>query len=413
MKRSPGYVLFVSSNTTTGGVFLAKTQRMGLHPVLLSNTPERFSFLDNHAATLAAVDEADEHAVTRYALDLAWKYPLAGVLSSSDYFQLSAAKVASVLGLRSADPVTLAVCRNKALQRSRLEECGVRQPEFHVAATVEEAVRAFTKIQGEAVVKPVVGSGSINVRLVRNTSEVASLAGRLLTITTNERGQAIDSRVLIESFVDGEEYSIEVFDSEVIGITQKLLSPAPAFVEIGHTFPADIDPELQRALCDVALKSVDALGLTTGPLHVEARVSDGKAYIVEVNPRLAGGFIPRLIELVGHDLVSRTIASATDSNPLIPETAFGAASIRFVIPRASGMIVDLIGIDRAKAMPGVSDASLYRQAGDSLRISGDFRDRIGHVITTGESAEEASMRADAALQQIGVTVDTFGEGPNV
>src|SRR4029434_2827791 len=82
----------------------------------------------------------------------------------------------------------------------------------------------------------------------------------------------------------------------VLGITRKYLSAPPYFVETGHDFPALLPPSQRDGLVTTALQALAAVGLTRGPVHMELRLRGDRAVVIEINPRLAGGMIPVLIE---------------------------------------------------------------------------------------------------------------------
>jgi len=48
---------------------------------------------------------------------------------------------------------------------------------------------------------------------------VEAHAKTLLAITTNERGQPLPPRILVEELAVGPEYSMETFNTSVVGIT--------------------------------------------------------------------------------------------------------------------------------------------------------------------------------------------------
>src|SRR5262249_54068333 len=153
-------------------------------------------------------------------------------------------------------------------------------------------------------------------RLCRSAAEVKAHAARLLAHATNERGQATPAEVLIEEFVRGPEYSVEVFNGQAVGVTRKHLSPAPYFVEIGHDFPAALPAAARASLAEIATAAVHAIGLTWGPAHVELRLAAAGPVVIEINPRLAGGFIPELVRLsTGLDLIEATVALAAGVTP--------------------------------------------------------------------------------------------------
>jgi len=246
------------------------------------------------------------------------------------------------------------------------------------------------------VVKPVDGSGSFGVSLGATLWDTTKAAKRLGALTVNERGLPMSTDFLVERFVEGAEYSVEVFGGRAVGTTAKHLGDPPSFVETGHDFPATLPPQTNEALVDTALAAVRAIGVTWGPTHVEIRLSRDGPRVIEVNPRLAGGWIPQLVLLAsGVDLITATISAAVGEEPNLHPTRHRHASIRFVTARCSGRIRrDMPPLPTLP--PPITDIALYRDPGCHVSSFGDFRDRIGHAIADSEDASRAAAAAARA-----------------
>jgi argininosuccinate lyase len=125
--------------------------------------------------------------------------------------------------------------------------------------------------------------------------------------------------------------------------------------------------------------------------------------MIEVNPRLAGGFIPELARLsTGVDLIDAVIRKAAGLPLDLAPRRHAHASIRFLIPPGPGVLTSVAGLEEARNMRGVEEIALYRPIGERLALQGDFRDRIGHVIA---SSDDAGALADAAFARIRITVE--------
>jgi biotin carboxylase len=251
------------------------------------------------------------------------------------------------------------------------------------------------------VVKPVRGTGSVGVRLCGQGGEVAAHAEMLLSQRANERGLPIPSRILVEEYVSGAEYSVEAFDGRIVGVTRKLLGSEPDFIEVGHDYPAPLGRLALEDLEAHAMHALAALRLDFGAAHVEVRLTARGPRTIEVNPRLAGGFIPELVRLAsGVDLVAATVARAAGRPSPERAAGRGAASIRFLLPPRPGRLREANGLDSARDVPGVVEATLYCAPGQPLALHGDFRDRIGHVIAAAADAESSAAAATRALWSV-------------
>lgn len=399
-------VVFVESNTSgTGRLFARAARSLGYRQVLVTARPGAYAYLDEPGAPeVVVVPRADEETVAE-AIEQRFGggAGVAGITSSSEYFVAAAASLAARFGLPGPDAGAVRAARDKSHQRRVLAAGGVCVPAFRVAATAPEAVWAAREIGTPVVVKPVGGSGSAGVRACATSAEVGRHAATLVSRAIASGG---DRRLLVEALVHGPEFSVEVFSGRVIGITRKHLGTPPHFVEAGHDFPAAVHGATAEALASAAIRGTELLGLGWGPLHWELRVDgEGRAVPMEVNPRLAGGFIPELVRHArGIDLVRETVRLVTGGEPDVDPTVDRHASIRFLFSPAAGRLDAVEGVDQARSIDGVAEVALYRSAGDVLAIEGDFRDRIGHVIAVADAAEEAAFAAERGRDAVRIVL---------
>jgi biotin carboxylase len=142
-----------------------------------------------------------------------------------------------------------------------------------------------------------------------------------------------------------------------------------------------------------------------GPAHIEIRDTSRGAAIVEINPRLAGGFIPELVRLAtGIDLIRATLQLATGDQVGVQRTVDRHASIRFIMCPADGILSAVEGATMESMENTLADIRMYRQPGERVGIHYDFRDRIGHVIASAARGAEARAVAAAARDRIHVRV---------
>lgn len=400
-------LVLVESNTSgTGRYFAAVARELGLVPTLIAEEPARYPYAAQDALEVVrhpCVGRLDELAACIDALDR--ERPVAGVSSSSEYFIETAAELARRRGLPGPDPQAVRTCRDKGRQRVQLQACGVGGPRFVVARDTGEALHALERMALPVVVKPTQGTGSRGVRLCRSRAELEAAAAALLAIETNERGMPIPREILVEEYVTWPEYSAEFFGSTLLGIVRKHVSPEPYFVEVGHDFPARLAEH--DALVEKLRRALGAVGLYWGPAHVEFRYAGGDDFaIMEINPRLAGGFIPELVRLAsGIDAIAAVVTAATGGHPSLVPTRRGHASIRFICPDSEGLIRAFHGLAAAAAVDGVTDVQTYRQPGDRHAVHHDFRDRIGHVVARGDDEQAAARAALDALARIEVELE--------
>ena len=404
--RVTWFALLESNTTGTGREFCARARARGMRPVLLTRDPGRYPYAAQDRVGTRVLDTRDLTAVLDACAALDADGGLAGIASSSEYFVPDAARAAAALGLPAADGEALARCRAKDLQREALAAGGLPVPAFRAVETVPDAVRAADAIGHPVVLKPTTGSGSVGVRLCRDREETRLWADELLGRATDERGNPVPGRILVESAVTGAEFSVETFDGAVVTVVAKHLGPQPYFVETGHDIPAPVPEQVTTALADTALRALAALGLGWGAAHTELRLSHGRPVVIEVNPRLAGGMIPVAVRAGSVPTWWTRSSPAPPAQPLEPSRAFepnepppvvgpvpgphGAAgtsgahsasgarhaAVRFLRTEEEGRVAAVDGLADARAVPGIVIVAADTAEGATVRLTHSFQDRL-------------------------------------
>ncbi|SBT65703.1 Biotin carboxylase [Micromonospora sediminicola] len=404
-------MVFVESNTTgTGRIFAERARDLGLVPHLLTADASRYPYLAELDVVGHDCETGSLPAVVAACRSLARTHRVVGVTTSSELYVATAAGAARALDLPGEDPALLAAARSKAVQRQRFAACGVPSPDFRSATSPAEAVAGAERLGLPVVVKPISRSGSIGVRRCDSSEQVAAHTATLLATTADERGRPLQASVLVESYLAGPEFSVEVLDGEVRAVVTKHLDQSRGFLEVGHDVPADVDARTGARLADAALAALAALGLRWGAAHVELRLVDGRPFVVEVNPRLAGGMIPQaLLAATGEDLVAELVATAAGRRTVRHPPGRAYASIRFVVPAHDGEVTAVPDPAAALALPGVVTAAVTARPGRAIVRQGTFLDRLGHVIATGRTRREAAERAERAVRELRIDVAPAGD----
>jgi argininosuccinate lyase len=291
-----------------------------------------------------------------------------------------------------------------------LENAGLNTPTFRRATSIQEAHEALRDVGLPAILKPTVGSGSVGVKLCATETEVVDYAAWLLQRTKNERGMPLAPEILVEEYLSGDEFSVETLGALSLGITRKHLSREPFFVETGHDFPAGLEPEIRDSITETVLKALRCLGWDWGPAHTELRWTARGPAIIEINPRLAGGFIPEIVRLAtGVNMIHETLRLVAGEQADVTPVCSKSASIRFLIPSRKGTIKKVSGLDDARHVAGVTDVQLYREEGQLVQLENDFRDRIGHVISCSSSSALAIRSVETALERISIDIEDHME----
>lgn len=376
-------------------------RRLGLDPVFLTNRPERYGGL-GEAAPEVIVCETNEPAELSAVLRRLGRDRLAGVTTTSEFYLGAVAELAERFGLPGNSPRAVGRCRNKARVRQVLDAAGLSTVRFAVVREPGDLGRALRVTGLPCVVKPVDDSGSQNVRVCGTAEEAATQVAVVLAVRANVRGQASAGLALVEEYVPGPEFSVELFGGSLVGVTEKAVTPAQC-LEWRHVYPADVD---HRKAVAVAGRALESVGVRYGPSHVEVKIADGRVEIIEINNRLAGGMIPELIRLVdGVDLLEaqlRYAAGLPAREAVVTSDRPGYAGIQFLTAGRAGVVEEIAGAGEARRMPGVAQVSVTGRPGMTAGEPRSAYDRLGFVIATGVSRAQVLDRLAAAAGRITV-----------
>lgn len=232
---------------------------------------------------------------------------------------------------------------------------------------------------------------------------VLALAERVIEVDTNEI-PALCEWAAHEHSTDPD----AVFTGcDLIGITDKTVSDAPAFIETMHMFPAQLTGSRKLAAVQAALTTLTALGYENGLAHTEVKLTPAGARVVEVSARMAGNHIHRLIELTtGLDLFELGIQLALGERSVeheLPAPRVSAA-VAYLLPPGSGWIDAVEGIEALRTEAEVCEVELRRRAGDSVKLAGSNDDYIGHFIVRSSGPNQARSIAEKLLARVRVHV---------
>jgi biotin carboxylase len=416
------HFVFVESNTTgTGRIAVERLLAAGDRVTFLTRSREKYPFLNAAEAgaapglTVVDLETNDAEGLTAAVARLAESTGVDAVLTFSDFYVDLVAAVAERLGFRYLGLHPARTCRNKLLTRQALRDTGLPTPEFWPVRDAAEARRLGAERRFPLVVKPPADSSSFGVRVVRDATELLAHYEALAALSTNVRGQAMDGTVLVESYLEGPEYSVETVTlpggtTRVVGVTDKHLSPPPHCVETGHDFPSALPPETSAAIVEATLQALRAVRFDFGPAHTEVRWTASGPVVVEINPRLAGGMIPELVRhALGIDLLSVLLDLLLGRPARLDPLRREVAGIRFLLADRPGRLRGFSGLEEARHLPTVREVVADRPAGTAVQPAENAYHRLGHVLAAG--SDRAQVSADLARAGAMLRVEVDAETP--
>ena len=362
-------LLLLPTSTYRAGDFLQAARALGAEVVVASERRQALAGVMGYRALTVNCRNPDE-AADRIAR-LAARKPLDAVVAVDDEGVLVAALAGQRLGLAHNPPDAAARSRDKAAMRRALEDAGVPQPEFRMAGADAEVAGLAAEVGLPCVVKPVSLSGSRGV-IRADDREAAVVAAKRVRAILADAGEDPDAPLLIERYIPGDEVAVEGLlrggTLEPLAVFDKP-DPleGPYFEETIYVTPSRLPPKTLDAIVRMTADAAAALELVEGPIHAELRTDGGRARVLELAARSIGGLCSRSLRFGVGVTLEEVILRHALRLPIDDLRRESAASgvMMIPIPRA-GILEEVRGQDRARAVPGIAGLELTIGPGRQL-----------------------------------------------
>ena len=332
-------------------------------------------------------------------LEVAKKYNVCGVITTAtDKPIVMMARIAEALKLPFFSVETAQVSTDKFLMKQRFIQAGVPCAKGVLIDKIEDFEK--TGFEFPVIVKPRDNSGSRGVRLCNDADEFQKAFAEAMEFTHK-------TNVLVEEFIEGQEYSIEGLHydgiSEVIQFTEKTTTEIPYNVELAHKQPAHLSERQKNAIREVVSKIAKGLGFVNCPSHTELKINKKGIFVIETSPRFGGDYITsELVPLstginVEDQLINITIGEKVDTKTGRKEHASGVRF--FCLPEGEIKRIDP-KIKEVAKMPGVCSFELNLKEGDMINKITNSLNRYGEVIVEGKDYVEVSERLEKCQQMV-------------
>lgn len=368
----------------------------GFNTVVADKNPEASGL--NAADHALAIDLADCNSLVRAVSKLGG---VDGVVSMAEVGVRAAANISVRLGLPSISEEAAANATSKAAMRRRWQQIGQYSATFEVVSTVDQAHAAVDHLgRFPLIFKPDRSyGGSRGVTRIESREDVANAFVAAMT------GGLADSEVVIEHCVEGSEHSAEVLiwggKTSVLCIGQKIKSLLPYRVDVSVQYPAQLTATQESVVADMCDQAVTALGLTQGVAHIEFAYTDQGPVLFELGARCGGGHTPQIayhVSGVNEFVEACRMACGMTPSQFEPMRRLGADYRFLVFPPG---VVKLVTVpDSLVADPGVLDLGITIQSGDQIRPLRSTSDRVGFVVATGDTLQQAIEHADRRCCEI-------------
>ena len=400
----PRAVVVLPSTTYRAGDFIAAAESLDIDLVVASEKPPPLEMGDGYLQ----IDCSDPHAAAEAVAALGDDVALDGIVAADDSGVVVAALAGSSLGLPSNSAEAALATRDKLKMRERLAKGEVPQPRYLELAPGAPPAKAAETLGYPLIVKPVDRSASQGVIRVDRPEDLGPVLAKVRSILGDDGDNA---PLLLEAYATGAEVAVEGLirsgELTVLAIFDKPdASEGPSFPETIFVTPSRLSDVDRDECVRVSEAAIRALGLGHGPVHIELKVEDGKARVLEVAARSIGGLCSRSLNfgLMGTTLEALILRNAVGMDKPELKRAPHASGVLMIPIADSGRLVAVDGFDETRAIPGVTGIDLTIQVGDLVLAAPEGDRYLGFVFAQGKTPAQVETTLRRAMEILKVTV---------
>lgn len=401
--QMPKAVVILPTSTYRAHDFVKAAESLGIDLVVASEQPPPFDMGDRYIR----IDCTDPAAAAEVIAALGETVPIDGVIAADDQGVLVAAHASEVLGLRGNPPDAASATRDKLEMRTRLAASEIDQPRYAALGPDDDPVKIAADVGFPLVLKPLDRSASQGVIRVDHPEDLVATAERIRRIVGD------DAILLMESFASGSEIAIEGLitegELEVLAVFDKPdTSSGPFFPETLFITPSRLPAATLAEGERVSAAAVRALGLVSGPVHIELRVDDQRARIIEVAARSIGGLCSRSLNfgLMGTTLESLILRNAIGRRHRHLRREPAASGVLMIPIAESGAFAGVAGEEETRAIDGITGMDFTIRPGGEIVAPPEGDRYLGFVYARAETPEEVEAALRKAIANLQVQLES-------
>lgn len=310
---------------------------------------------------------------------------------------------ASILCNEFCDSLTsseaIRIMENKEMTRVFLKNESYT-PKFHILnPDIHFSMKKFkAELSLPVIIKSPKSTGSKDVLFAKNKKQLKKHIKRFRKKDPNEA-------IIMEEYIEGDQYLVEAIVCnnivQIAGIIKQEITQGKRFIITGYGILVEAPQNIQVGIQAVLNSVITNLNIENGSLHLELRLSIDGWKLIEVNPRISGGAMNKMIRSAfGYNLVEETLKLHLGNNPSLERKSEIHVFTQYIIVSESGVLEKVTGKGRARKSPGVVEVYVKSKKGSILNPPLSMGHRYAYVIASGDSIEEAQTNAKVAANEI-------------
>jgi biotin carboxylase len=272
-------------------------------------------------------------------------------------------------------------------------------PKYQVVNKKDYKENQYIRELFPAVVKYCGSNGSKDVYYCENMNAYLKNCDKLFADFPN-------GELLVEEYLNGDQFIVEVLvkDRKVhiaALVEQEIQYLNEHFIITGYNLIINYARSYFEKLKRAVISIISRLGLENGPCHLEMRHVNNEWKLVEINPRISGAGMNKLLSIgFGFNLVEETLKLALKEKFNISPRFTKNSFAEYVILEDKGILQRITGRAEVINSPGIEYTYVKPRRGTLLSPPTSLGNRYAYVIATGKSEEEAKENAKLAAKKI-------------
>jgi len=287
---------------------------------------------------------------------------------------------------------------NKKITKKIYSENGIVTP-ASITITPKTRVSGIKEHLFPIIAKPQTGHAKMDVILLNTAAELEKF-------TTQHNVPDF----IFEQFVAGDEIICAGLIHEKkyyhILMSDKETTPHPYFADLLHTTPSRHQNLIDKTI-ETGRLIADAFNILTAPLIMEFIVDkDDNLYLLEAVPEFGGEFIPDIMipAATGYSYLGNTIKAAASYDFKAPSKIMvnNAVAVKYITGTPG--ILTSCSTDSVKNMDDIIFTRILKHIGDKTTTPSTNHDRIGVIISSGKTVQQAVESAGLAEKEMNIRI---------
>ena len=257
------------------------------------------------------------------------------------------------------------------------------------------------------IIKSPLSKASRDVYLVENQKEMTRVMKSMLRAHPSQQ-------IVIEEYLDGPQYLVELVVEKgklhLVAVIKQDIQKDLKFIITGYDFQLSLEKSLYAKLFKTVESICQDLGAKNVACHLELRYVRDTWKLIELNPRISGGAMNRMVEeAYGINLMEETLKLFIGKEINLKRRHENSIYTHYITVNAYGTLLKVTGKNRAMKHEGVREVYVKPRKGTFMTPPISMGSRYGYVIASGDTASEAKRNALHAAKNIKFYIESDEE----